>query len=149
MSAHNEIDVECEQCGEKFKGVIWTAINAVQDPELKDLLVGGELNILFCPKCSYTFFYEHFLLYQDPRLKLVAYVYPPEQEDQRNDLEVLMQRGFEEAQAAFDAKDRLPYRPTLFFGLDELKERIKEGEEKLLEEEVAEARRRSLDDPAD
>ncbi len=78
MSAFNEINVTCENCGEEFKGTIWTAIHAAADPELKQLLLGGELNILFCPKCSHTFFYEHFLLYQDPRIKLVAYVYPPD-----------------------------------------------------------------------
>jgi hypothetical protein len=140
VSAFNEIDVTCEECGEEFKGTVWTAVHAAQNPELKDLLLGGELNILFCPKCAHTFFYDHFLLYQDPRLKLVAYVHPIGDEHQREELEVMMHRGFDEAQAAFDPKDRLPYRPVLYFGLDQLKDDVRRREDKLVDEEVAEAR---------
>jgi hypothetical protein len=141
VSAFNEIDVTCKNCGHEFKGVVWTAVHAAQDPQLKDMLLGGELNILFCPQCGHTFFYEHFLLYQDPRLKLVAYVHPVAEENRREELEMSMDRGFDEAQAAFELKDRLSYRPVLVFGLDQLKERIRNDEKKLLEAEVDEARR--------
>jgi hypothetical protein len=143
MSSFNEIDVTCEACGEKFKGTVWTAIHAGEDPELKDLLLGGELNILFCPKCAHTFYYEHFLLYQDPRLRLVAYVYPPAEESRRTELDVLMKRSFVEAQETFEPKDRLPYEPSLFFGLDELQVRIHHEEDRLIEEEVAKTRGQS------
>jgi hypothetical protein len=143
MSAFNEVDVTCTECEEDYKGVIWTAIHASEDPELKEILLGGELNMLFCPKCAHTFFYEHFLLYQDPRLKLVGYVYPPDDEERRGELEILMKRSFAEAQEAFEPKDRLSYGPALFFGLDQLKVRIEEEEKRVLAEEVAEARKRS------
>jgi hypothetical protein len=143
VSAFNDIDVECPNCGDKFKGTVWTAIHAVSDPELKEMLVGGELNILFCPHCSNTFFYEHFLIYQDPRLKLVAYVYPPEEETRQEELEILMKRSFDEAQETFELKDRLPYGPTLFFGLDQLKDYIIKEEERLLAEEVEKAKRQA------
>jgi hypothetical protein len=146
VSTFNELDVTCGACGEEFKGTVWTAIHAGQDPELKDLLLGGELNILFCPQCAHTFYYEHFLLYQEPRLHLVAYVYPISEESRRPELEVLMKRGFAEAQGTFDPKDRLAYGPSLFFGLDALQARIRHEEERLIEEEVAkmhEAHRRT------
>jgi hypothetical protein len=140
VSTFNEIDVTCEACGEEFKGTVWTAIHAGEDPELKDLLLGGELNILFCPKCAHTFHYQHFLLYQDPRLRLVAYVYPPADENQREELEILMKKGFSEAQETFEPKDRLPYGPLLFFGLDALQAKIRAEEERLLKEDVAKVR---------
>jgi hypothetical protein len=143
MSTFNELDIECEVCGEKFKGKIWTAVHAGEDPLLKEKLLGGELNILFCPQCSHTFFFEHFLLYQDPKLKLVAYVYPPAEEEQRHDLELMMKKSFREAQETFDPKDRLPYEPTIYFGLDELQVRIREGEEELIKEEVEKARQKA------
>ncbi len=141
MSTFNELDVTCEQCGEEFNGTVWTAIHAGEDPELKDLLLGGELNILFCPKCAHTFYYEHFLLYQDPRLRLVAYVYPPAEENRRAELEILMKRGFSEAQETFKPKDRLLYGPSLFFGLDELQARIRHEEERLVKEDVEKVRK--------
>ena len=143
MSNFNDIPIECPVCGEEFSGKIWTAVHAGVDPLLKEKLLGGELNILFCPKCSHTFFYEHFLIYQDPRLKLVAYVYPPAEEEQREELEKMMVKGFQEAQETFDPKDRLPYGPTIFFGLDKLQAKIREGEEELIKEEVEKARRQT------
>jgi hypothetical protein len=143
MSTFNDLNIECPVCGEEFMGTVWTAVHAKEDPKLKEKLLGGELNILFCPKCSHTFYYEHFLLYQDPALRLVAYVYPPSEETHRKDLELMMKKGFSEAQATFDPKDRLPYEPTIFFGLDELQVRIREGDEQLIKEEVEKARQRS------
>ncbi len=140
MSVHNEVDVDCAQCGKEFKGTVWTSINARQDPELKEMLLGGEINILFCPECSHTFYYEHFLLYLDPRLNLAAYVYPLEDESHNVELEVMMKKGFAEAQATFNPKDRLTCEPTLMFGLDELQRKIREEEERVLTEEVEKAR---------
>ncbi len=141
MSVFNEIDVTCVQCGKEFKGTVWTSVNAKEDPELKDMLLGGEINILFCPECSHTFFYEHFLLYIDPRLNLAAYVYPPHEESERNDLELMMKRSFREAQEAFDPKDRLTCEPLLMFGLDELQVKIREEDQRFLTDEVAQAKK--------
>lgn len=107
---------------------------------MKDLLVGGELNILFCPECSHTFFYEHFLLYLDPELNIAAYVYPPHEEEAKQDLEEMMKRGFADAQEAFDPKDRMKCDPELLFGLDELQRRIREADERHLSREVENAR---------
>jgi hypothetical protein len=142
VSVFNEIDVTCEQCGKEFKGTVWTSINAKEDPELKDLLLGGELNILFCPECSHTFFYEHFLLYIDPKLKLAAYIYPPHEESHKADIEIMMKRAFSEAQETFAPKDRLTDEPLLLFGLDELQRKIREEDQRLLTEEVEKVRKK-------
>ncbi len=143
MSVFNEVNVTCEQCDKEFKGTIWTSINAKEDPELKEMLLGGELNILFCPECSHTFFYEHFLLYLDPKLDLAAYVYPPDDETQQKDLEIMMKISFDDAQATFEPKDRMKSKPYLMFGLDELQRKIREEDQKYLTVEVEKAKRRS------
>ncbi len=142
MSVHNIVDVECAQCGKEFRGTIWTSINAKEDPELKDLLLGGELNILFCPECSHTFYYEHFLLYLDPKLKLAAYIYPPAEESHKADLEIMMKRAFAEALETFEPKDRIMTEPLLMFGLDELQVKIREEDQKYLTNEVVKARQK-------
>lgn len=143
MSVFNDIDVRCVQCGKEFRGTVWTSINAKEDPELKDMLLGGEINILFCPECSHTFFYEHFLLYLDPPLNLAAYVYPPHEEVEKKDLEIMMRRSFEEAQEGFAPKDRFTSEPLLMFGLDELQRKIRELDTKHLTEEVEKAKKKS------
>ena len=80
MSTFNEIDISCPNCGHEYKGVVWTAIHSAQDPELKDLLLGGEINLLMCPDCAHVAFQDHFILYQDPAAELIAYIYPHAQQ---------------------------------------------------------------------
>src|SRR3954469_4499031 len=80
MSNFNDIDITCEQCGQEFRGTVWTAVHAGQDPELKVLLLGGELNLVMCPQCGYVAYHDRFILYQDPAAEIVAYVYPQAQE---------------------------------------------------------------------
>ncbi len=120
MSTFNDIDVECENCGETFRGTVWVAIHAGQDPELKELLLGGELNLVSCPHCMHVAFHERFLIYQEPAAELVAYVYPVAQREQEADLQKLMLSGFEEAQATLPDTERLHYDPVLLFGLEDL-----------------------------
>jgi hypothetical protein len=139
MSTFNEIDVECEECGDEFKGVIWTAVHAQQDPELKELLLGGELNILFCPKCSHTAYQDHFVLYQDPQAELIAYIYPPAQERDAEFLQKTMMANFAEAQMVYPAKDRKDYDPVLVFGLESFVEMMEREELRAEQSQIAEA----------
>ena len=139
MSTFNDIDVECEECGEEFKGVVWTAVHAQQDPELKDLLLGGELNILFCPKCSHVAYQDHFVLYQDPLAELIAYIYPPAQERDAEFLQKTMMVNFAEAQMVYEPKDRKDYDPILVFGLDAFVRMMEREDRRAEQSQIAEA----------
>jgi hypothetical protein len=139
MSAFNDLNIECENCGEEFRGTVWTAIHAKQDPELKDLLLGGEINLIMCPDCGQVAFHDHFLIYQDPEIELIAYVYPETQASEREVLEKEMKRGFSEAQAVFETKDRFTYEPILVFGLESLVEMLHSETEEGEQYDVAEA----------
>src|SRR5579871_5023263 len=105
MSTFNDIDITCEQCGKEFRGTIWTAIHAKQDPELKELLLGGEINLVMCPECSHVAYQDHFVLYQDPTAELIAYVYPASEHGNIETLKNMMLSGFREAQAIYETKD--------------------------------------------
>src|SRR5260370_34033102 len=120
MSSFNELDVTCEECGEEFKGTVWTAVHAKQDPELKEVLLGGELNLVMCPECSHVAYQDHFVLYQDPAAELVAYVYPARQQGEAETLRPMMLNGFRQAQEVYEPKKRLNYEPILLFGLESL-----------------------------
>src|SRR6267142_1047983 len=118
MSSFNELDVTCRDCGEEFTGTVWTAIHAAEDPKLKEVLLGGELNLLTCPKCSQVTYKDLFVLYQDPAAELIAYIYPPAQEGEEEFLRKTMMINFKEAQAIYEPKDRKDYDPILVFGLE-------------------------------
>ncbi len=140
VSAFNDLDLACPDCGEEFRGTVWTAIHAQQDPELKELLLGGEMNLLACSHCGKTNFFENFLLYQDPALDLVAYVYPQADEAREAELRPLMEQGFKEVQETFPLKERFRRPPQLFFGLAALVEVIRAEEREALQKEVEAAR---------
>jgi hypothetical protein len=139
MSSFNELDVTCRDCGEEFIGTVWTAIHAAEDPKLKEVLLGGELNLLMCPKCSHVTYKDHFVLYQDPAAELVAYIYPPAQEEDEEFLRKTMMTNFKEAQAVFEPKDRKDYDPILVFGLETFVEMIQEEAARAEQSQIAEA----------
>jgi hypothetical protein len=124
MSTFNDIDIECEKCGHEFRGTVWVAVHAGVDPELKELLLGGELNLVSCPECGFVTFQDHFLIYQEPAAELIAYVYPEKQRREEAQLHPLMLAGYREAQKGLTAKQRLLYDPVLFFGLEQLIEML-------------------------
>ena len=137
MSTYNDIDITCAKCGHDFRGTIWTAINARQDPELKDLALGGELNMVMCVECAHVMYQERFLLYQDPSIELVAYVHPTAEKVREDVLKETMMQGFEEAQKVYEKSKRLTYQPVIYFGLASLMESLRVEEARDEESEVA------------
>jgi len=139
MSTFNEINISCPNCGKEYKGIIWTAIHASQDPELKDLLLGGEINLLMCPDCAHVAYQEHFILYQDPAAELVAYIYPPSQQEGEEFLHTSIMNSFKDAQAIYPPKDRKDYDPILVFGLEKFVGMMQEEDRWAAQSQVAEA----------
>lgn len=137
MSTFNDIDIDCEHCGETFRGTVWVGVHAGQDPELKELLLGGELNLVACTHCGHVAFHDQFLLYQDPAAELIAYVYPESQQSQLEELHKLMLIGFNEAQVGVPEHERKTYQPLLVFGLESLIEMLKKEDELAEQSQIA------------
>jgi len=117
MSTYNELDITCKDCGEIYKGIVWTAVHAGHDPELKEILLGGELNLLMCPQCSRVAYQDHFVLYQEPAAEMVAYIYPQSQQNDEEFLRATTLANYKEAQAVYKPIERKEYDPLLVFGL--------------------------------
>lgn len=128
-------------CGEKFEAELWNAINAVEDPELKEALISGEINVVCCPACGEIFYAEHFLLYHDSRNEIIAFVYPSSFQHQATYWAEKMRRDFETAVAELMPEERVDYEPVLLFGLDSLADLLRaedeEGDEVTILEHVA------------
>jgi len=139
VSTFNEIDVACDNCGEEFKATVWTAVHAGEDTVLKDILLGGEFNLIMCPKCAHVAYYDHFVLYQDPKAELVAYIFPSKQEGEEDFLRQSTLKSFREAQELASPKDRKDYDPLLVFGLETFIEMMHEEEARAEESQVAQA----------
>jgi len=130
-------EVKCP-CGETFQSELVSSINAHQDPQLKELLLGGELNIIKCPECHQLFNVDHFLLYIDTQDELIAFVYPLKYEKDREQVEVKMKSDFVQAQDALFPGQKITYDPVLVFGLDSLVDLLRYESEKKDEAAVVE-----------
>jgi hypothetical protein len=139
MSTFNELNITCPDCGEEYKGVVWTAVHAAHDPELKDILLGGELNLLMCPQCSHVAYQDHFVLYQDPAAEVVAYIYPLSQQNDEEFLRATTLANYKEAQAVYKPQDRKDYDPLLVFGLKTFVDMMQAEEARAEQSQVAEA----------
>lgn len=137
MSLSKLEEIRCP-CGEIFEAELWNAINIEENPDLKDSILAGEVNVVCCPACNQIFYAEHFILYHDPENELLAFVYPASFADKFSYWQENMDRDFQRAMEEFLPEERLIYKPILLFGLDELVEIIRSEDEELDERSILE-----------
>jgi hypothetical protein len=63
-------------CGRAFETEVWIALNVTTDPELRQLLLSGELNKVECPVCGRESRVDHELLYVDMARHLLIAMLP-------------------------------------------------------------------------
>jgi len=118
---------------------VWSAVNVREDPELKDLLLGGELNIVECAACKEPFHVDAFMLYHDPENEIIAFVFPMDETLDKEMMAEKMNLDFEASQATLPENERLAYGPVMLQGLNELVTFVEQEEEVALQGEVLEA----------
>jgi hypothetical protein len=136
MSVLIESEIPCTYCQFPNAVEIWSIVNVKEDPELRDLLLGGELNMTDCTSCHKVFFAESFLLYHDPAAELLAFVYPHAARDERARHEEKTRTDFETLKASSENAAAFNYAPMSFFGLDELVRLLEEEDERNIQAEI-------------
>ncbi|MBV9080013.1 MAG: hypothetical protein JO102_02720 [Elusimicrobia bacterium] len=139
MSYLAEQEINCPYCKHPQTAELWSVINVREDPELKDLLLGGEVNVVDCEACHEAFFAEHFLLYHDPDNELMAFVFSTNDRENREAMTEKARADFYRGQNELPEAERLAYEPFTFFGFDELLAFVENDEEVGLQGEVVEA----------
>ena len=70
--------VTCPECGHEQPIVLWRTIDGGLDPQLRDLLVDGELNVFRCEVCAIEAFYTPgTIFYSDSARGYTVQYYPP------------------------------------------------------------------------
>ena len=128
MSLSAVEDIKC-LCGEIFPAEIYQSVTIEEDPELKDLILGGEFNMVQCPACSEVVYAERFVLYHDRSEELMAFVYPYALQAQAGAIRSEMLKTFKDLQDALAEDQKLPYGPVLLFGMDQLTVLLTEDDE--------------------
>ena len=76
MSASREISLECPQCKLKQPMTVYGSINATQNPELREELLKGKINIFRCAKCNADSFVDTNFIYHDMEHQLLIMYQP-------------------------------------------------------------------------
>jgi len=107
-------------CGENFESELYQSVTVRDDPDLKDLILAGELNLVKCPSCFRVFYAERFVLYHDFSQELMAFIYPQSMESKKEEMRIKMDLIFAQLQSGLSKDESLSYPPRLFFGLETL-----------------------------
>jgi hypothetical protein len=138
MSYLSNEEITCSHCQFPNEAEVWSIINVREDPELRDLLLGGELNMAECSACKEIFYAEHFVIYHDPDFELMAFVYPFSYRDQKSEWEEKTRGDFQMLQQGLEA-EVIRYQPVTLFGLDELIQMVEWDEEASVQSDIVEA----------
>jgi len=65
MTIKHQIELECPDCHVMQATSVWSSINVQVNPELKEELLKGRVNVLYCRKCSRRAIMATPLLYHD------------------------------------------------------------------------------------
>lgn len=136
MSFLLEEEKECPACKYPNKVDVWSIVNVKEDPELKDLLLGGELNMTECASCKHIFYAEHFIIYHESDRELMAFVYPLASAQDAQKWIDKTAIDFTVFQASTEAGSALNYKPVTLFGLEDLVQLVQKEEEMNVQSEI-------------
>jgi len=128
----------CPNGCEPFEAEFWTLIRADQDTELKDALLGGELNLLSCPTCGEFFYHDRNIIYFDPSIELLAFVAPAHEKEKFQTIKEQMVKDFNLLKKNLTSLS-INYDPFYLAGLEELKLMLEYEENITLQSEVVAA----------
>jgi hypothetical protein len=107
-------------------------IRADKDENLKQALLGGELNLIACPECGKLFYYDENIIYFDISAELMALVSPKSDKKNFEKIKNKMRRDFKLLKDNLKSVD-IDYEPFYLCGIEELKS-MAEYETKITEE---------------
>jgi predicted RNA-binding Zn-ribbon protein involved in translation (DUF1610 family) len=123
MTLERSIKIDCPKCGINQTVTIWDSINVTEDPDLKEKLLKGEINIFRCQKCGDEAVIPMPLLYHDMEKRFFIQYYPFSWIESENFFEGFNKEGeldvkrlprrlrnhFKKAQIVFDMEELLRY----------------------------------------
>jgi Zn ribbon nucleic-acid-binding protein len=139
MSFLLEQEMECPACKYPNSVEVWSVVNVKEDPELKDILLGGELNMAECVSCKHVFYAEHFIIYHESDRELMAFVYTLANRDDAETWKAKTATDFAAFQENAGPDNQLKYKPVTLFGLDELVQLVQKEEEMNIQADIVKA----------
>ncbi len=124
--------IACPACQKKQAVDVYQTINAMENPELLQTLMTGEINVLTCTPCGHVAQIHTPLLFNDHRMDLKIQFYPEHllvenPEYVSNDYLEMLKRmeKFRQEFGLFMPDSNKPGRMLVVFSLDEMRSQIK------------------------
>ena len=76
MTARQTARLVCSRCQHQFSTELWGSINVTLDPQLKERLLAGEINVVQCPSCQTSSYVAIPFIYHDMEKRLFIYAMP-------------------------------------------------------------------------
>ena len=128
--------IVCPNGSESFEADCWSLVNVSQDPQLKDAVLGGELNLFCCPHCHSFFHGETDLIYIDEEACLLVFVFQEKDRKHQKEMLAKMQQDYVVLKDTLLKPLNLDFGPMCVFGLEELKEVVEKEEKRTDESQV-------------
>lgn len=124
------IQVTCPQCNQPFTAQVHSIIDVGEQPELKEQLLRGRLNVAQCPHCGAAGAIGTPLLYHDPDQELAFVLIPPELNMPRDEQEKLVGTLTNALMDSLPPEKRKGYllQPKTFLSLENMIKSILEAE---------------------
>jgi hypothetical protein len=78
MPDTQSVQLQCPNCGTTYQTPIRTVIDVGRNPQLRQALLSGQVNVAVCPNCKQGGLIEVPLVYHDPGAEFLAVYFPPQ-----------------------------------------------------------------------
>lgn len=128
MAIKGAVKAKCPFGCEPFETDVWSLVRGDRDANLKETLLAGELNLLCCPNCGKYFYHEELVVYFDPGMEILGFIFPHSYEAEEKKWRAKMDEDYKMLKERLWKEKQFSFEPEIFFGLEGLK--------KMLEEEI-------------
>lgn len=125
-----QTQITCPVCQTKFVGEVHQIVDVEQDPELKEMLLGGYLNVVQCPSCGSVTQVGTPILYHDPEHELFLVHVPLEMNLSHEEQQQLIGQLVRRAMDSLPPEQRRGYmlQPQTMISMQTLVEKVLEAE---------------------
>ena len=123
MTKFGSSELTCPKCGNRQETTLWDSINVSLNPEMREKLFKGEINIFKCESCNYIAFVGQPLLYNDMKRNYCVQYFPPELLKDESFLRQYSRDGrlkMEESLNSISEVSRYLFTPHIVFDLNEM-----------------------------
>ena len=134
MAIKGNIEVSCPKGCDAREVEVWSFVRGDKDAELRESLLAGELNLLVCEDCGALFYPEVSMVYCDPPAAILIFSFPESYKSDEARWRQKMREDYEHMRAVFADNHMLDVEPILVFGLEPLRNMLRQDDE--MEDEV-------------